>query len=69
MKRSRVTEDQIICILKENEAGVSVAALVEWRGLCAERRTADPPELRRVRVGLTAPLRPFGARIDSLKRS
>lgn len=31
MKRSRFTEDQIIGILKEHEAGVSVADLFEAR--------------------------------------
>jgi putative transposase len=33
MKRSRFTEDQITCILKEHEAGVSVADLYRKHGV------------------------------------
>ena len=33
MKRSRFTEDQIIGILKEHEAGISVADLCRKRGV------------------------------------
>ncbi len=33
MKRSMFTEDQIICILKEHEAGVSVADLCRKHGV------------------------------------
>jgi hypothetical protein len=32
------------------------AALVEWRAICADRRRADLPRLRRFRIRLTAPL-------------
>lgn len=58
MKRSRFTKDQIIGILKENEAGISVAegCRKRWhraqpRHPCSRRRSRPAPHVRFSRKG------------------